>query len=82
MQNGNPGCRFLCLLPLPAGEGWGEGIRPHHATSYPSWNHKNENNRTKAKIFILPGINNPKLNAITIVITLSFYFFYQIPLLP
>jgi hypothetical protein len=30
----------------------------------------------------LPGINNPKLNAITIVITLSYYFFYQIPLLP
>jgi len=27
MQNGNPGCRFLCLLPLPVGEGWGKGIQ-------------------------------------------------------
>ncbi len=24
-----PGCRFSCLPPLPAGEGRGEGIRPH-----------------------------------------------------
>ncbi len=29
MQNGNLGCRFLGLRPLPVGEGWGEGISPH-----------------------------------------------------